>query len=127
MDQRFQFLNTIDEYGNQVLAKLADNLIIQSNLYDTVDDSNTDQFYSSSSNGVKSQAVSDKDTNKIYICLLKAIYKITKVAASGLCQECYENDMSKDSNSCIQCKYQCIVNNKIKTSSTAMRIKINKK
>ena len=108
LDQRFQFLNTIDEYGNQVLAKLADNLIIQSNLYDTADGSSTDQFYSGSSNGVKSQVVSNKDTNKIYICLLKAIYKITKVAASGLCQECHENDTSKDSNSCIKCKYQCI-------------------
>ena len=36
-DQHFQLLNTIDEYGNQVLANLADNLIIQSNLYDTSD------------------------------------------------------------------------------------------
>ena len=62
---------------------------------------------------MKSQVVSGKDTNKIYICLLKVIYKITKVAASGLGQECYENDISKDSNSCIKCKYQCIVNNKL--------------
>ena len=107
-DQKFQFLIQLMNMVIKYLAKLADNLIIQSNLYDTADGSSTDQFYSGSSNGVKSQVVSNKDTNKIYICLLKAIYKITKVAASGLCQECHENDTSKDSNSCIKCKYQCI-------------------
>ena len=36
-DQHFQFLNKIDEYCHQALANLADNLIIQSNLYDTSD------------------------------------------------------------------------------------------
>ena len=46
-----------------------------------------------------SQVVLDKDTNKIYIYLLKAItiYKITKVAASRLCKgyRCYENNTSE--------------------------------
>ena len=63
-DQKFQFLNAIDEYRNQALANLPDILIIQSDLYDTSDGSNTDQFYFSSINGVLSQVVLDKDTIK---------------------------------------------------------------
>ena len=71
-DQKFQFLNAIDEYGTQVLAILADNLIIQSSFYDTSHGSNTDQFYFSI-NGVMSQVVLDKDTNEIYLFIKRDI------------------------------------------------------
>ena len=37
LDQKFQF-----DIGNQVLANFSDNLIIQSNLYDTADGRNTE-------------------------------------------------------------------------------------
>ena len=35
--QHFQFLNTTDEYCNQVLTNLTDNFIIQLNLFDRSD------------------------------------------------------------------------------------------
>ena len=74
-DQNFQFLDNL-------------YIIIPSNLIDTLNDSNTHLFDFASSNGVMSQVVLDKDANKIYIYLLKAIaiYKITNVAASRLCK-----------------------------------------